>query len=269
MRSGRVQERLGSANDAALCLATVRLGAARLLAAAAALWWSVPFYGVVDLLVPLHGTPGFHDAYLVETGWGLLFTVLVAAPLLALAVTPRSVAPALQLVAISGAIAIAAMLARAPDQLAVAAGLLAVTAVHDGLVRGRRPGVERRLRRRVLRPPSTKLLTLAALLGGTAYALDLLRTAWSGTHLVDITMGLDHWPMQVALALAVPAVVLVAAARPADWQVSTFTAATAAGWLGATSVVYPTHAASLGQAGGTATLVWAILLIADAHRSRS
>jgi hypothetical protein len=68
----------------------VEYSAARAFAAVSALWWSVLFFGIIDLTVPFDQDPRFLDNFLLETGWGLLYTFLVAAPLLALALRPVS-----------------------------------------------------------------------------------------------------------------------------------------------------------------------------------
>jgi hypothetical protein len=41
------------------------------VAAVAAAWWAIPFFGLVDLSVPFVGGAEFYDGYLLETGWGL------------------------------------------------------------------------------------------------------------------------------------------------------------------------------------------------------
>ena len=51
---------------------------ARLIAAVSAVVWGLLFFGVIDLLVAVEHTPGFYESYLLETGWGLLYTFLVA-----------------------------------------------------------------------------------------------------------------------------------------------------------------------------------------------
>jgi hypothetical protein len=62
---------------------------ARVFAALAALFWAVLFFGILDLSVVPSGDVRFYEHYLLETGWGLLFTFLVPLPLLAWAVRPQ------------------------------------------------------------------------------------------------------------------------------------------------------------------------------------
>jgi hypothetical protein len=65
----------------------------------------------------------------------------------------------------------------------------------------------------------------------------------------DITAGLSHWPMQAALSLALLATAGLAAVRQTGWQVSAWTVAVGAGWMGVLSVAYPHHAGSFGLVG--------------------
>src|SRR5262245_37786502 len=69
---------------------TGRAVGARAAAVAAALWWSVLFFGLIDLSVGIipDEYPDFLDFVAVETSWGLLYTVLVPVPLIAWAIRP-------------------------------------------------------------------------------------------------------------------------------------------------------------------------------------
>ena len=67
--------------------------AARVGAAVSALFWAYFFFGLIDLAVPIDRTPGSYDSYLLETGWGVLYTFLVGAAFLSLAVRPEMVMP--------------------------------------------------------------------------------------------------------------------------------------------------------------------------------
>jgi hypothetical protein len=69
-----------------------------------------------------------------------------------------------------------------------------------------------------------------------------------------------HLPTQAAFALSVAGVavlaVLAGAAKSAWWQVSAWSAAVSALWLGLLSVAYPGHLGSVGRIGGVAAIVW-------------
>jgi hypothetical protein len=95
-----------------------------------AIFWGLWFFGLTDLLVFLQG-PEFHADFHLETGWGLFFLVMVAVPLAAIAVAPRSVLPAAvqQVLLAAVAVAIGAALSASPKHLLPAAGLAATALV--------------------------------------------------------------------------------------------------------------------------------------------
>ncbi len=127
------------------------LGVARTLAVVTALFWAVPFFGLVDLAVPILETPGFYEAYLLETGWGVLYTFLVAMPLLVLAVAPRWVLPLLGLAVVAASLAVTAVVAASWVQLALAAAIALNAGLLATLVRHRVGHGDGRRRRRLVR----------------------------------------------------------------------------------------------------------------------
>jgi hypothetical protein len=54
--------------------------AARVLAVAGALFWGILWFGLIDLLVVVLQDERFHEDYLFESGWGLLYLLLVTVP---------------------------------------------------------------------------------------------------------------------------------------------------------------------------------------------
>lgn len=241
---------------------------ARAVAVVGAFGWGVVFFGVTDLLVPVLSDRDFYDSYLLETGWGLLFAVFVAAPLIALAARPHRTGPTAQLVAASVAVAVPAALTPAPAQLLPAVGLLATAGLQRRLAK-RTIGGDRaiggdvhalRTRPGVLR--SWALVTMAGI-AAVPYAATMISAGRAGQYPVDVTWGLDHWPMQAALAICFPAGATVAALRLPGWHVAAWTTVASAIWLGAMSFAYPQQAGSLGHAWGAACVAWGVILAAD------
>jgi hypothetical protein len=226
-------------------------------------------FGLIDLSVVIDQDRRFYDHYLLETGWGLLFTVLIAVPLVALAVRPRSWLLLAQLVWTAAAIALAALVTPAFDQLIPAAGLAASAAVLAWLT-GQRPWPQRQRLRGV--NPWIAAMVAGAVLAGIVYAAQMVQAARAG-RLDDETWGLAHLPMQAAFGLALPASaalsMLGAVVHASAWRVLTIVTALAAGWLGAVSVAYPDHLGSLGTLLGTAAVVWgalfAVLVLGQAN----
>ncbi|WP_374969004.1 hypothetical protein [Terrabacter sp. BE26] len=212
--------------------------------------------------LPVSETPGFYDSYLLETGWGVLYFGLVAFPLACVAVRV-SLDSLIAQVAVAGvAVAVAAVAATTWLQLLPAAGLIG-TAVVVGIL-SRAPSVTRPPRRwRLTRPDSRRrwamlLIAVTSLPPAALLGWDTISGAREGRPPQDdITWGLDHWPMQAGLALALPLVAALASLELSGWRVTAYTTAAGAAWLGYFSVVYPAHAGSLGRAGG-----WVALLLA-------
>lgn len=237
--------------------------AARGIAVVSALFWGVLFFGIVDLATVLLQDERFHEHYLVEAGWGLLYTVLVMLPLLVWAVIVRSVVLLQQLLATAAAVLVAGLAGAAPGQV-LPAVFLALSAWVPAIL------VRRSLRLPRMAPAQTHPLLAAlagvALVGAMAYAVVVLRASYVGVP-DDNTWGLLHLPMQAGLGLAIAAttavVALVQAGGQEPWRVGTVFPALAAGGLGAFSLVYPDHLASLGNVGGALTLVWALALLAS------
>ncbi len=204
------------------------LRAARAVAAVGVFVWCGIYFGVVDLLTPIEQAPGFFRVYLLEAGWGLLFTVLVSFPLLVLIFRPGAPALLAQVAVVGLAVGLTAMASGQLAQLVPAAVLVLNAAFAADLARG------------YVRPP-----------GG-----------WTWPEYDRWVLGLDHWPMQAALYVAIVLVATVVAAGVAlGWAgtlVSALSVSATAVWLGATSIAYPTHAASLGDIVGAAAIVWGL-----------
>ena len=230
------------------------LRGARVVAGVSALFWAVPMFGLVDLLVVLVNDPDWRESYLLEAGWGVLFCILVAAPLAVYAARPRVGAGVVvaELGAVAAAMAVAALWTGYWPQL-VPAAMVAGDAVLLGAVAKVRPAA----------PPVDRVLRVLVVAGaviGGAYAAGLVDA--HPMYRPDITNGLDHLPMQVTLGLAMITVGAVAAGavggRAAGWRVPVWTLAVAVGWVGGWSVVYPDVPGSIDTGLGVAAVAWAV-----------
>ena len=207
------------------------------------------------------------DSYLLETGWGVLYFGLVGLSLAYVAVRVSLDSPIAQVAVAGVAVALAAIAAATWLQLLPAAGLVG-TAVVIGIL-SRAPSDTRPPRRwRPTRPDSRRrwamlLIALASLPAAALLAWDTIAGAREGRPPQDdITWGLNHWPMQAALTLALPLLAALASVELRGWRVTAYTTAAGAAWLGCLSVVYPAHAGSLGRAGGWVALVLATSFVA-------
>jgi hypothetical protein len=224
-------------------------------------FWLVPMFGSIDLLTTALGNEMFREHYLLELGWGLLYTVLVAVPLLAL-VPRRATGLVWQLLAVAAGVAVGALVAGYPAQLIVVLLLVATAALAARVtsVRLSRPD---RVRVDVPLLVPGVLLVVPAVLYAFRVTSDL------ATPTTDITMGLDHRPMQAGMAFAALFVALLAAVAAGSgvpgWRLSVWTAAVTVGWMGFESVLFPRLEASFGTVQGILAMGWAAVFVVVAE----
>lgn len=236
----------------------------RLAAGLLALFWAVVFYGAIDLLAFLQG-PGYHDALMLSTGWGVLFVFLVATPLAVLCVTPRAAGAAIGQVLLVGlALAVAAGLSTYPRALFVAAGVIATGAILAGLAAPSPPGWVSSWRW------SSAPMAVVALAAGP-----LCTYAWTSAGNTDAatlhseSVGLDHWPVQAALPIATLLIAVFAAGHPRGWRMPLWSAAVASAWFAIVALTEPHLVGSVSRTWSAALLAWSVVLVLVTHRSRS
>lgn len=257
-----------------VCMAMARAGANVLgsadrraglpfLAYLLGVFWGFFFFGLIDLLAFAQGEQ-FHPTLLLSTGWGLVFLFLVAAPVVALGVRASAVSGSalaeVALVAIS--VAAAAALSSSPRHLVVAGGLLATVAVLAVLSRRRPWDVLATWHWSAV--PGTLVILAAA--PCCAYAWTSARATGS-TRLTDDTLGLDHWPVQATLPLALLLISALAAGHPSGWRLPTLSAGTAAAWFGVVCWLEPHLVGSVSRPWAGVTLLWSAAFIAATCRS--
>ncbi len=181
--------------------------AARVVAAVAAVFWGWLFFGLQDTLTVVIEGQDFAAHYVLESGWGLLFLVLVAMPLVGLAYRPRSPVLVAQVAAVGLAVMAGALLAGSAAHLLPGAGVFLTALAVAGCAR---------LRLRPTRLQADWPLVFCVLLAAGP-ALGYARLMASSTVDVEITWNLDHYPIQAALGIAVvlvAGVIAVAANSP-------------------------------------------------------
>jgi hypothetical protein len=227
-----------------------RLIAARIVAGLAAVFWGWLFFGVQDTLTVFAEGQDFAAHYLMESGWGLMFLVLVAVPLMGLAWRPWSPLLVAEVAAVGVAVCGGGLLAHSWAHLLPAAGLLLTALVVGAL--GRRDMLLEG--RRLDRP--------LAILAATA-AVPALAYAWrmaTGPHDLERTVNLDHYPIQAALGIAVFLLAgLIACTRqwPGGW-LATATLVVVVAWMGIESAVYPHLLGSFGPIWSWLAIGWAM-----------
>ena len=192
----------------------------------------------------------------LETSWGLLYTVLLPVPLLAWALRPAGwVGP--QIVGIAAAVLAAGMAAAAWGQVFVAF-LVAASAAFPRMWR---PQPKWSFRLALARPAFWPVDALVGLAVGAAlvHVWEVVDAARSGVR-DDETWYLMHLPMQAAFALAVPAAAMIGVLALANgvggWWFAIVPPAGCAMWFGAVSIKYPDAVGSLGDRAGRFVLAW-------------
>jgi hypothetical protein len=230
----------------------VRAAVARVLALVSAAFWALPFFGLVDLAtVFANRTPEWHDGYVLEGSWGLLFTVLVAVPFAVLLRRPSDPAPALVLAVTTLALLVGAAWAAALPQVLVGLALAADTALVAWLGRAVRLPATRPVR------PLLLVLSVVVAAGAVAYGRDVLTDPFVRD---SVTNGVAHHGVHAAFGLALAGLTALGAvtgSRLPAWSVVACLV-----WLGALSLVYPDIEGSLGTAGGIAAIIVAVVVAA-------
>jgi hypothetical protein len=236
----------------------VRQTLLRVVAAVLSLTWLVlPGFGLLDLAV----TWNRDWPQVLEAGWGLFATVVVGAAFAAVALRPSAMPVALvQLAAAAAALAVSAAAAAERGLLWLAVSLMAEVLVLLA-VAGARPRVTTG---RVSRP----LAAIGALAAGPwlAYAVEMWAANRERRIDADLTMGIDHYSMQGALALAFVLLPAAATVAPSSRPFTPLCVGAAAAYLGFVSLAWPGAAAGLSRGWSLAATAWGVALLAFALR---
>jgi hypothetical protein len=185
----------------------------------------------------------------------------VGAAFVQLALRPtRSGGPLLQLAVVTAAFTVSVLLAGDWPALL----LLGLLAAETALVAALRVALPERIGIRPVRlDPWPPLLGVA--LGGAvpwaAYAVAMARASGAGVPL-DVTVGVDHYTVQSALAVALVFLSLAAALFAPGRRSLGTAAGLAAAYLGLVSLVQPGYAAELGTAWSVLALAWGLTVAA-------
>ena len=230
----------------------MRLPVVRVLAVFFALTWLVlPGFGLIDLSVTWD--PDW--PVVLEASWGVFMTVLVGGSFLAIAVRPTRASPATVTLLVSLATWLVAAAAGLEWPLLGYAALLALQLPLVLLV----PGRER------VRPVAwsvSRPMLVLAVLGIVPWLLHAERMFASnrrnaGVLIGDVTMGVDHYAVQGALALALVALSLLAACWPRGRRYLGTSAGLCAGYVGLVSFAFPVTWAGLSPLWSVLCMAWA------------
>ncbi len=226
----------------------------RAVAVAAAVFWSVLFFGLIDLAT-LYDPGEFVGVVPLEVSWGAFFTFVVAGAFVSVALRPQDrLPPAVQLLISAVALVAGCVLGLRWEPLPVAA----VLALAGGLLLVRSGWRSRWSRREVQVSWPLLVVAVAALPFWGAYAW----SAFASARLAlddDITMGVPHWPVQAATGLVVGACAVLAGVWPRGRRLLATSACLSATLLGAATLAYPDAVGAMaGRGYGLAAMIWGL-----------
>jgi hypothetical protein len=238
-------------------------------------FWLLLFFGLTDLSVPLffQARPEFYEGYLIETGWGVLFTFFAGLPMCFLGARPAWISAPLVSAASGVTVLIAAVASAQPVQLVIVAALLLPAAAAWALAPSvrdsdREPSLIQapaEPRGFAVRIP-TLGLALVSLPPAIMYASEMFQLARQGEPEPGYTYVFDHYPIQAASVLVIPLATALLALRLPGWRPMMLLVASGTAWFGVVSIVHPNHLGSWGTAWGWTAVAWAVALSSLAFR---
>jgi hypothetical protein len=238
----------------------------RLAAALLTVLTLVGLFGIIDLSIVFSPPREFRPLVMLEAGWGLLFTVLVAGAFLGVAMRPRRCTPPLvQIGAVIVTLAAAAAFGADGGLVLLAFGLALALIVLVALLPGDREPLWPQ-------PGSISwplaALTIAAAIPWLWYATSMFSLARQPSAPTDNTLGINHYPVQGALALAlvVLAGLTVRWPRFRSW-IGISTGITAAA-QGASDLAYPHSAGAFPAGWAVFAIIWGVLVSGTSWMSR-
>ncbi len=226
----------------------------RAAAVVAAVFWSVLFFGLIDLATMY--APGEFEAVVpLEVSWGVFFTFVVAGAFVSVALRPEDrLPPAVQLLVAAVAVLTGSVLGLRWEPLPVAA----VLALSGGLLLARSGWRSRWSRQEVQVSRPLLVVAAAALPFWGAYAWTAFAAARLGVD-DDYTNGIPHWPVQAATGLALAVCAVLAAVWPRGRRLLATSTCLSATLLGAATLAYPEATGAMaGRGYGLAAMIWGL-----------
>lgn len=248
--------------------------AIRTLAVVFALLWAVLGFGIVDLWVTVAPSAEWRPVALLDGGWGLLVTVLIAAGLALIAFRPQWTNDiVMQLLMIAGLFTVSGWLGDEPAVWWMVLSLLVQALVLGGLASAlRRRGATRDARPETETADHVSLLGWLTALGAVpwlVYAADMYAANRALRAPTELTNNVNHWAIQGALAVALVLFAGLAALRPSLRRFNAVRVGICAVYFGLSSLRFPEVAAALPTVWAWLAIGWGVLIAAVAFLRRS
>jgi hypothetical protein len=228
----------------------MRAVAVRLLAALCALTWLIlPGFGLIDLSV----TWSSDWPEVLEAGWGLFFTVLVASSFVLVLVRLRGSIPGTPQLAVVTLCLAAATVAAEEWRLGLFTALVAIEAAAVGVLA--RPSWTWRPTGRSL---PVLVLGAAGVVPWVMYALEMWSRNREHRADSDHSVGIDHYSVQGALGLALALLPVAAGLRRELGPFVPVCAGVCAAYLGLVSVAWQDAAGRLGTVWSVLAILWGV-----------
>lgn len=236
-----------------------RLSLARVVAAVFALIATVILMGLIDLLtLPGWVNQDFEWEVPLEASWGALFTFFLAGAYVWVALYPRAPWPAFVQLAISGlALLVSAVAGTDWRPLGLATGVAGSGLVLWRLVGRPAPALPGR------RPSAPWTMLTVAVLGfplWLPYALVAFSQSRAGA-LGSITQGIEHWPVQGAVGVALIFGSITLALWDDGRALLRVAVSLSAVYIGMAELAYPDRAGAMGSLlWGIGVTLWGLLV---------
>ena len=223
---------------------------------------SLVLFGIVDLMtLPGWTNPAYEWQVPLDASWGSLFTFLLAGAYVWTALRPvGSWAAIVQIAIVGSAISLSSLLGGDGRALLVGIPVLGTAALLAWLARD----VAGSLPRTTAVSWPLAVLAVAGLplwFGYTAFAAERSWNAAEDTSESVNTLGLDHWPFQVAVGLALGACAIVMAVWPPGRPLMRLSVSISAAYIGVAMLAFPDRSGAMpGYLWGVSMVLWGTLV---------
>ena len=223
---------------------------------------AVVLFGIVDLAtLPGWTNPAYEWQVPLDASWGSLFTFMLAGAYAWIALHPASPWPGLMQISVVGVtVSLTGPLGGDARPLLVGIPIIGTVVLLARLARDAAGGFPRTV------APSWPLAALSVAgvplwSGYVALAVDRSWNAAEDTTESVNTLGLDHWPFQAAVGLALGLCAITMAVWPPGRPLMRVSVSVAAAYIGVAMLAFPDRSGAMpGYLWGVSMVLWGVLI---------